>query len=205
MKKSLGSILIALAGFSCLSWALTANAADSEGRYAVKGAGGIVCKQLADVVAKKDERTLLLLGWLEGYITAANRHTDKLFDATPWQRVELLAELLTVHCQNRPDQPVYVAVELMLGAMKSTSLKTQSPVETVDIGDGKKLEIYREIMRMAQQRLIDLGHLTGTADGKYGPKTASGFKSFQKSIGLDTNGLPDQATLLNLFRGLFGS
>ncbi|MEZ5823398.1 MAG: peptidoglycan-binding domain-containing protein [Geminicoccaceae bacterium] len=182
-----------------------ASASDSEGRYAVKGMGAVPCKRLSAIVGAKDERTLLLLGWLEGFITSENLRIDGLFDATPWQSTELLAELLTAHCQNRPDQPVYFAVQLMLEAMKATSLKVQSQFEPIDIGEGQSVDIHREIILLAQERLIALGHLGGGADGQFGPKTKAGFEAYQKSVGLEAHGLPDQATLLNLFRGLFGN
>ena len=182
-----------------------AAASDGEGRFALKGIGAITCKRMVDIVSAKDERTLLLVGWLEGFVTSENQRVTGLFDATPWQPTELLAMLLTTHCQNRPDQPVYQAVQLMLETMRATSLKTQSPVELIDIGDGQKMEIYREIMRLAQQRLIELEYLSGGADGKYGPNTAAGIRKFQESIGREPNGFPDSDTLLNLFGGLFSN
>ena len=195
---------VALAFLSVALLADPAHAADAEGRYAIKGAGGVSCKQLAEVVTAQDERTLLLLGWLDGYVTSENRRADGLFDATPWQRVELLGELLVTHCQNRPDQPVYLAVQLMLQAMRKTSLDQESPIERIEVGEGQSLEIYRKVLERAQRELVAKGFLDGGADGRYGPKTAAALAAFQTAAGLEVTRVPDQSTLLALFRGLFG-
>ena len=46
-----------------------------------------------------------------------------------------------------------------------------------------------------QQRLIDLGYLQGTADGKIGPKSISALELFQRLNGLKTTGKADANTL----------
>ena len=50
-------------------------------------------------------------------------------------------------------------------------------------------------VRQAQQRLIDLGLLSGSADGAYGPKTEAALRAYQEQNGLDASGHLDQATL----------
>lgn len=50
-------------------------------------------------------------------------------------------------------------------------------------------------LRAAQQRLINLGLLKGSADGAYGPKTADALSTFQDQNGLDATGHLDAATL----------
>lgn len=56
-----------------------------------------------------------------------------------------------------------------------------------------------ENVRALQQRLIDLGYLTGTADGIYGTATAEAVYAFQKRNGLTRDGIAGQKTLLALF------
>lgn len=50
-----------------------------------------------------------------------------------------------------------------------------------------------------QQRLIDLGYLQGAADGKFGEKSASAVKLFQRVNHLDITGSTDAETLIALF------
>lgn len=55
--------------------------------------------------------------------------------------------------------------------------------------------IAREQMLEAQQRLIDLGYLYGTADGIYGPMTADALKRFQGEQGLEQTGELNDSTV----------
>ena len=50
-----------------------------------------------------------------------------------------------------------------------------------------------------QQRLIDLGYLQGAADGKFGPKSESAVKIFQRVNHLDITGNTDAETIIALF------
>ena len=50
-----------------------------------------------------------------------------------------------------------------------------------------------------QQRLIDLGYLQGTADGKFGEKSARAMKVFQQINGLSITGAADAETIIHLF------
>ncbi|MEA4888871.1 MAG: peptidoglycan-binding protein [Clostridiaceae bacterium] len=54
-------------------------------------------------------------------------------------------------------------------------------------------------VRLVQQRLIDLGFLRGSADGKFGPATQSAVKAFQKSRGLKADGVAGPLTRSKLF------
>ena len=52
-----------------------------------------------------------------------------------------------------------------------------------------------------QQALIELGYLTGKADGNYGAKTVSAVKAFQKANGLKTDGVAGEETQKVLYGG----
>jgi len=60
------------------------------------------------------------------------------------------------------------------------------------------LDDERDTVRTAQQRLIDLGLLAGTADGVYGPKTGDALRTYQAQNGLNASGHLDAATLERL-------
>ena len=68
-----------------------------------------------------------------------------------------------------------------------------SPVlafETTTLYNGSKGEEVREL----QQALIDLGYLSGTADGVFGNKTENAVRKFQKNNKLTVDGLAGTAT-----------
>lgn len=56
-------------------------------------------------------------------------------------------------------------------------------------------EQKKEKLRQAQQMLIDLGYLTGRADGLFGPRTEQALKAFQSEYGLEATGELDDGTL----------
>ena len=67
------------------------------------------------------------------------------------------------------------------------------PGEAVRIGDSGASA------RMVQQRLIDLGYMSGKADGKFGKDSVSALKAFQANNGLKADGAAGEATYRVLF------
>ena len=56
-----------------------------------------------------------------------------------------------------------------------------------------------EDVRALQQRLKDLGYLSGTVDGDFGKGTAGAVSAFQTKAGLEATGIADDATQKALF------
>ena len=56
-----------------------------------------------------------------------------------------------------------------------------------------------EEVRALQERLIELGYLSGNADGSFGNKTAEAVRSFQEAANLDQTGIADAETQIALF------
>ena len=54
-------------------------------------------------------------------------------------------------------------------------------------------------VKALQQRLKDLGYLTGSVDGNFGKGTAGAVSAFQQKAGLTANGVADDATQKALF------
>ena len=50
-------------------------------------------------------------------------------------------------------------------------------------------------VKQIQQRLIELGYLTGSADGKFGAGTEEAVKAFQRKAGLTADGIVGSGTL----------
>ncbi len=53
-------------------------------------------------------------------------------------------------------------------------------------------------VKQIQQKLIQWGYMTGTADGIYGSKTEAAVKRFQKNNGLTVDGIAGSATLAKM-------
>ena len=56
-----------------------------------------------------------------------------------------------------------------------------------------------DAVRAMQQRLKDLGYLSGTVDGDFGKGTAKAVSAFQTNAGLEATGIADAATQEALF------
>ena len=65
--------------------------------------------------------------------------------------------------------------------------------QTLESGDSG------ENVKTLQKRLIELGYLTGKADGKFGSGTKDAVKAFQKAVGLKQNGVANAETQKELY------
>ncbi len=74
-----------------------------------------------------------------------------------------------------------------------TSAPTATVVPTLQKGDAG------EDVRAIQAMLIELGYLSGSADGQYGTGTRSAVKDFQKQNGLTDDGVAGPKTIEQLF------
>ena len=190
---ALCAAVVAAASFSTL-------AADADGRFAVKSAGGTRCAQFVDAVKQKDQqRVALYVGWIAGYVSAANQLTPETFDLASWQDMRTLTALLSRHCDRNADMRFGAAVAQMSNALKKDRLQTRSDPVVAE-HDGKSVRIYAETIRRAQDALSELGMYSGSLDGKYSETFRDSLSKFQGENDLPVSGVPDQATLFALFR-----
>ncbi|HPS81018.1 MAG TPA: peptidoglycan-binding protein, partial [Candidatus Limiplasma sp.] len=85
------------------------------------------------------------------------------------------------------------------GAKTQALLYSNSAVKnTVSTSATLKLGAVGEAVKDMQERLIALGYLTGTADGKFGTKTSLALIAFQKSNGLSADSVAGTSTLKKL-------
>ncbi|MDO4867669.1 MAG: peptidoglycan-binding protein [Clostridia bacterium] len=68
-------------------------------------------------------------------------------------------------------------------------------VASITADAAQYMDDQSDSLRVAQQRLIDLGLLRGHADGAYGPKTEAALRAYQSQSGLEETGHLDAATL----------
>ena len=177
----------------------TAQAADGQGRFALKGAGFLTCGMYLNERAAKSNLYYMVGGWIEGYVSAHNRYTDNTFDVTAFESLELLMRVMEGHCKDHPDDRLYPVVSSMLDTLAGDRLTESTPRVKIDDGTRKAL-LYRETIRRMQVRLADLGLYKGQADGTFTDATRSAVAAYQADQAFKQTGFPDQATLWRLFR-----
>ncbi len=192
MNKLLGGVVV---GASLLLG--VAQAADEQGRFGIKGVGGVHCESYLKSFDAKDSRYVMYLGWFGGYITATNQYLSKTFDLMPWQSMELVSMAVANVCRQDPKASVLLAIQRVLQGIYPLRLEQASPMVEVK-GEKVTLRLYQEVLRRTQEQLKGLGFYKGSPDGKFGPGTKKALEAFQKDRGLAVTGLPDQATLLAL-------
>ena len=176
-----------------------AEAADAQNRFQPYGLGRAYCKRFIEICEGKQEDCKQTGPWLDGYITAYNAIDKGTFDIFEWQSPELFAQLVFNVCKQHPDAVfVQVVNELIRVVMVPDKLTTAS--ERVKIGDGKASAFfYRDGIKAIQQQLATKGFLKSKPDGAFGPATQGALQEFQKSVGLNPSGMPDDVTLMGLF------
>ncbi|MBQ6570228.1 MAG: peptidoglycan-binding protein [Clostridia bacterium] len=81
----------------------------------------------------------------------------------------------------------------------STDTTTKTTTTTKAASEALKYGSKGEAVTKLQKRLIELGFLSGTADGSYGNKTVEAVKSFQKQIGIKADGMAGPETQKKLY------
>lgn len=180
--------------------ALPAAAADQKGRFAKRGVAGKTCRDFLDARQSKSALQAAFAGWLDGYLTAINQYTSGTYDAMSFESTGLLMALIANNCPKNPDATFFDMVNALTQALIGDRLTTQSPVVQAVAG-GKSVGIYQVTLERAQQRLADAGYYLGGVDGTFNDDTRKAFEAFQEAKGITVTGLPDQLTLLTLFRG----
>jgi len=181
----------------CL-WSATAQAANEQGQFAVRGVGIMDCATFTKEYKERSQAAFIFAGWLDGYISAANRLQPGTFDAAPWQLTDILMVLINNHCAANPDHRLFSVVQRLLAFYSEQRLANSSDRIDAKVGD-KTISVYKEVMRRAQLALAKAGVYSGTADGLFGPRTQAAFEAFQEKSNLAKTGLPDQQTLFRLF------
>ncbi|MDH5545617.1 MAG: peptidoglycan-binding protein [Gammaproteobacteria bacterium] len=181
----------------CLSLISSAFAADSDGSYAVKGAGISSCGKFVSAAKNKKDLYLVYGGWVEGYITASNQHLDQTFDLAPWQSTQLLLKIIESVCTQNTEQNLHQVLARISADMSRQRIAKGG--KFVDI-DGKRNYIFQEeVIERIKQALKNKGLYTGPVNGEYTSDLQKSLKQFQKNINQNQSGLPDQGTLLKLF------
>ncbi len=174
-------------------------AEDKNGSFAVKGAGSISCESYIAIKEKRSRDYYVFVGWLEGYLTAANQHKKGTYDLSPWQSPELLMMALSRHCLKTPKKGFITAVNDMIKVLEQEKLEQASEIVAMT-SEGKQTFVYKSILKKIQRRLSAETFFKGAVDGTYTPLLRDAIKAYQKKKDIVPTGLPDQITLFHLFK-----
>lgn len=175
-----------------------ASAQEETRQFAVEGAGMLTCERF--IAARKDPSSpdyQRVMGFVEGYLSAANLYEPNTFDLTPWHNATALDMILEHHCSQHPADRLVSVTQRMVVGFRPMRVAKFSPL--LEVGDGEhRAFVYETILRRAQAALRIKGIYSGPEDGKYSPGLRQAFIAFQRTKGLSETGVPDPATLWNL-------
>jgi hypothetical protein len=189
--------LLMAALFLAAGVAGNAGAATEDGSFAIRGIGGDTCSAFQQRLQSDERVPAVALSWLLGYSTAINRTTVGTFDVSPLTDPSAILRLVVAVCQQAPDVLVDTVAHDVLNSLARARVTTASPIVETRSGENVA-NVRRETLVQMQQVLINRGHLGGTADGVFGPQTATALKSFQEQHGLQSTGVADSATIFRL-------
>jgi len=194
-------ILAALVMGTCLSQPVVA--ADSNGDFAIRGAGRLSCEELLDAYAKMDQTRLAIFAtWVEGYVTGQNQLQPTTFDALPWQTTELVMALARQACNQRGKDTVFMdVIGRLVAEMRPLRLPEQSEMIALNSGDAVQVH-YRTTIERVRARLESLGY-SFNQDNLIGSEAMAELTrivtAYQQDKNLPVSGQLDQNTLLSLF------
>ena len=133
------------------------------------------------------QRRLIELGWLDGKVTGT-------YDAATEQAVRAFQRKTKDLWEDGIAGPDTLRALYSSGAARTTKAVASSG-ETLEFGS------EGSAVKTMQQKLKDLGYLSGSADGKFGVATEAAVIAFQKNNNLTADGKAGSATLSKLYSG----
>lgn len=192
-----GSVLLCVTVLALA--ASPASASDDKDQFAVRGAALINCAAFTQARATRSDVYSVVASWVDGYVTGINQYADKTYDALSFEGTELLMAVLDEHCKTHPKDPVFGVINSLLRKLWPDRVTGKSDKVVVATG-GRQASHYAELVKRMQQALLTQGYYKGPVSGEFSPPTVAAVKRFQKSIGFEQTGFPDQTTLWRLLR-----
>lgn len=175
-----------------------ASAENGSQQFAVEGAGRLDCATFIAARADKGSAEYQrFIGFVEGYLSAANRYEPNTFDLSPWHNAAAFDLILDNHCSDNPEDIIVSVVQKMVGAFRPVRVAEFSPLVEVGVGENRAF-VYQAILKRAQAALITRGLYSGAEDGVFSPQMRDALLAFQRSASLYETGVPDPATLWTL-------
>ncbi len=193
--KKLSLITLAAAVFAASA---PAQAENASGQFAVEGPGRLTCAAFTDARSDKGSAEFQrLIGFVEGYLSAANRYEPNTFDLSPWHNAAAFDLILEKHCTDNPEDTIVGVAQKMVSALRPVRVADYSPMVEVGSGENRAF-VYKTILRRTQAALRSRGLYEGEENGSYSPQMRDALLAFQKQSDLFETGVPDPATLWTL-------
>ena len=184
-------------------------AAAQNAEFAVEEYGRVSCAQFNTAHLNKEGVAYArIMGFVQGYLTAANRYETDTFDLSPWHNAPAFDLILDKRCKDRPKDTLIATLQLMVSSFRPLRVAKPSPMVKVSDGKGGYMLVYDTILRRAEAVLKARGLLgaaritpaAATMGGKpvaydYSPEVREAFRKYQEAKGLDQTGMPDTASL----------
>ena len=191
VRKTLLSLMLAA---STILVAAPGHAADTGGKFAVRGFGSETCGAYLAALAKPDD-FIRYGAWLLGYATAHNRLDAGTYDIIPTETGVDFANVVAVICRTNPRASLETAANDAIRTMAPMRQLEASSVVQVQ-ADGKTVAIRQESLKRLQSALIGRNLYKGPANGASSPQFVSALKDFQRREAIPVTGLPDIDTFI---------
>ena len=183
---------------------LTAQAADSQSRYAVKGAGRANCSLYVKAADEQSRLHPHFIGWLEGYFSAINQFTPDTYDISPFVDTDVIVRLILENCRKNPEVNLTHMAQAAAKRVGVHRLHEASPLIEARVGDRRQM-VYRETLRRVQRELAEAGFFEGDINGLFGEDSVKALEAFQADRNLTVTGVPDAPTLVKIFADVAAS
>jgi murein L,D-transpeptidase YcbB/YkuD len=192
-----GAFSAVVVGALALGLAAPVEAATEDGSFSIRGLGAQECGAIVEPLQNDAAAATAATAWLLGYTTAFNRVQEDTFDVSPLVDATAMLRMVVGTCQRAPDALVETVAFEVLRALATARVIGSTPIVETRAGD-QVATVRRETLASMQSKLIELGHLSGSPDGAFGPQTAAALRAFQQEQELPQTGIADPATVVRL-------
>jgi len=169
-------------------------AADSNGRFSVRGLGGHSCADYLAATGKPAELGAYS-SWLLGYATARSRVEAGTFDMLPTQGGLDFVNVVGAVCRQQQTALLETVADQTLRVLAPVRQAAETPLVQVQ-ADSKSVAIRQASLQQLQTALIARKFYKGTATGAPSPQFIDALKAFQRKEGIAVTGLPDIDTFI---------
>ncbi|MFC2992563.1 peptidoglycan-binding domain-containing protein [Halomonas tibetensis] len=176
----------------------SAQAADTDGNYAVRGAGTLRCADFFNEVSEGGGGAGVpaYVAWIDGYLTAHNRMTDATFDISPLVSSAEVAALARNLCRENPQLRLETTLARIAGLFEPARVRQDSQLVLIRQGDQEVL-IRQETLQRVQQALEERGYDI-VPSGGFDDATQQALTRFQEQNDQRVTGTPHADSVVRL-------
>lgn len=175
-------------------------AADTAGKFLVRGVGASKCSQLVSAIDSKDtnvrkDAVLLYTSWLNGYLSHQNKSDKDTYDSVPLTDSAHLLAVIVGQCRTKQNALVENISGQVIGLLSKAKISSEAPQVVLSVGS-EKGNFNKATLIALQEKMLSKGLFKGKADGEFGADSQKALRAFQKTEGLKETGFPDTDTLM---------